>query len=169
MKADTIYALSSAYGKAGVAVFRISGPESKALLARLTGRAKWAPNRLEFARVLMADGAILDEAMCVFFKAPHSYTGEDGAEIHTHGSTAVVAAMYEALRAAEGRLAMPGEFTRRAFENGKLDLSRVRAVADLIDAETESQRAAALKNLDGEAARLYQKWRDELLESLAFC
>ncbi|MDR0367341.1 MAG: tRNA uridine-5-carboxymethylaminomethyl(34) synthesis GTPase MnmE, partial [Rickettsiales bacterium] len=169
MKADTIYALSSAPGKAGVAVFRISGPESGEMLVRLTRRKKLSPNRLEFARIFAADGLVLDEGMRVFFKAPHSYTGEDSAEIHTHGGIAVTGAMYEALRDAGGRLARPGEFTRRAFENGKLDLSRVRAAADLIDAETESQRIAALRNLDGEAARLYKKWREELLEALAFC
>jgi tRNA modification GTPase len=167
---DTIFALSSAYGKAGVAVFRISGPRAKHALEKLTGRKSFAPNMLFFARIKHPrTDAHIDDAMAVFMKAPKSFTGEDSAEIHTHGGAAVIAAMYDALGSVKGaRLATPGEFTRRAFENGKLDLAGVEGVADLIDSETEAQRRAALKRFDGATAKMYKDWRTRLLEILSF-
>ncbi|MDR3126681.1 MAG: tRNA uridine-5-carboxymethylaminomethyl(34) synthesis GTPase MnmE [Rickettsiales bacterium] len=164
----TIFALSSAPGAAGVALFRISGPGAKAALSRLTGRKSFRPNEMFFTKV--KDGAeVIDAATAVFFRAPRSYTGEDSAEIITHGSAAVASAMYAAMGRIPGlRLARPGEFTRRAFENGKLDLAEVGAVADLIAAQTEAERRRALSVIDGGAARKYAGLRAELAEILAF-
>jgi tRNA modification GTPase len=166
---DTIFALGSAYGKAGVSVFRISGPGAEDILRKLARGKKFKPREMAFAKIYSKGGELIDSAMAAFFKAPHSYTGEDTAELFTHGSTAVIDAMYKALGEFKGaRIAEPGEFTKRAFLNGKLDLAQVEAVADLIDAQTEAQRRQALRGLDGESSRLYEKWRGELVQILAY-
>ncbi|MGH6982238.1 MAG: tRNA uridine-5-carboxymethylaminomethyl(34) synthesis GTPase MnmE, partial [Stellaceae bacterium] len=113
-------------------------------------------------------GDIVDDGVAIYFPAPHSYTGEDVAEFHVHGSRAVIAALLEILGRREGfRLAEPGEFTRRAFENGKLDLTEAEAVADLVDAETAAQRRQALRQLDGVLGALYEDWRARLMRALA--
>ncbi len=115
-----------------------------------------------------SDGAILDEALVLFFPAPRSETGEDVVELHTHGGRAVVAAVLAELGKIEGlRMAEPGEFARRAFENGKLDLVGIEGLADLISAETEAQRAQAVRQAAGEQSRLYEGWRQDLLQALA--
>ena len=166
---DTIFALSSAYGKAGVSVFRISGPKAEEILKILAGGKEFKPREIALTKISDQRGAHIDSAMAVLFKAPNSYTGEDVAEIYTHGSIAVIDAAYRALGEFDGaRIAEPGEFTKRAFLNGKLDLNQVEAVADLIDAETEAQRRLALCGLEGEQAKLYGKWRDELVRILAY-
>ncbi|MGE5566641.1 MAG: tRNA uridine-5-carboxymethylaminomethyl(34) synthesis GTPase MnmE [Parcubacteria group bacterium] len=163
---DTIFAPATAPGRAALAVVRLSGPRSGAALQALAGRLP--PARRATVRVLRGrDGAVIDEAMVLWFPAPASYTGEDCAEISVHGGPAVVEALIEALAALGLRLAEPGEFTRRAFQNGKLDLAQAEAVADLIDAETQNQAKQALAQLGGSLSRRYDAWRDILIEALA--
>lgn len=170
--ADTIYALSSAPGRAGVAVVRLSGPGAGPALEALAGRL---PPPRQAARALLRGapsdngaGEILDDALVLWFPGPASFTGEDVAEFHIHGGRAVLAALFAALRARPGlRLAEPGEFSRRAFANAKLDLTQAEAIADLIDAETEAQRRQGLAQMQGELGRLYEAWRQDLLRALA--
>jgi tRNA modification GTPase len=165
---DTIFALSSGPGRAGVAVFRLSGPQARTALKVLAG-ALPAPRRAAL-RVLRdpADGTEIDRGLILWLPGPQSFTGEDMGELHVHGSRAVAAALTAALAALEGlRLAEPGEFARRAFENGRLDLTAAEGLADLIDAETEAQRRQAVRQLEGAAGRLYDGWRDRLMRALA--
>lgn len=165
---DTIFALATSPGRAGVAMLRLSGPAAGATLRAFAGEIP--PPRL--ARHVRfrhpADGEIIDEGLALFFPAPASFTGEDVAEFHVHGSRAVIAALVELLSRRPGlRLAEPGEFTRRAFENGKLDLTAAEGLADLVAAETAAQRRQALRQLAGELGRLYEDWRARLLRALA--
>lgn len=169
MTTNTIFALATGAGRAGVAVIRVSGPDAGDALRRLTGRALPAP-RLA-ARVRFSDpvsGQALDDGLCLWFPAPASFTGEDVAECHIHGGRASIAAMIDALGNLPGlRLAEPGEFSRRAFENDKLDLTAIEGLADLVDAETEAQRRQALRQLDGELGAVYERWRERLVQTLA--
>jgi len=138
--------------------------------AALTALAGEAPRPREATlRTLRrpSDRMALDQALLLWFPGPASVTGEDCAELHLHGGQAVVEGVSEALLGLGLRLAEPGEFTRRAFENGKLDLTQAEAVADLVDAETESQRRQALAQLDGALARRHDAWRGGLIEVLA--
>lgn len=162
---DTIYAPATAAGRAAVAVIRVSGPRSGYTVRLLTGDLP--KPRQASLRTLRHDGVALDDALVLWFKGPASYTGEDAAEFHVHGGRAVVEAVLSALSAQGLRLAEPGEFTRRAFHNGKLDLAQAEAVADLIDAETEGQRKQALGQLGGALGRRYDAWRDMLVHALA--
>jgi tRNA modification GTPase len=163
---DTIFAPATAAGRAAVAVVRLSGPGTRAAVTALAGRATRA--RTASLRTLKdADGREIDQALVLWFPAPGSYTGEDAAELQVHGGPAVVEALVGALSALGLRLAEPGEFTRRAFENGKLDLAQAEGVADLIDAETESQRRQALEQLGGRLSQVQARWRDLLTEALA--
>ena len=162
---DTIFALATAAGRAAVAVVRISGPQSHDIVTALCGRSP-AP-RQAVVRKLRYGGVALDEALVLRFEAPGSYTGEDSAEFHVHGGRAVVEALLKALAELGARLAEPGEFTRRAFENGKLDLAQAEGVADLIDSETEAQRRQALGQVGGALSRRYDRWRDLLVQALA--
>lgn len=167
---DTIYALSSAAGRAGVAVIRLSGPGAGGALHALTGRAPGEPRKAELRRLRRpGDGAVLDRALALFFASPESFTGDDVVELHVHGGRAVVASVLDVLGEVSGlRAALPGEFTRRAFENGKLDLTEVEGLADLIDAETEAQRRQALRQMEGALGRLYEDWRARLMRLLAY-
>ncbi|MCL2439278.1 MAG: tRNA uridine-5-carboxymethylaminomethyl(34) synthesis GTPase MnmE [Alphaproteobacteria bacterium] len=167
---DTIFALSSAPGKAGVAVFRLSGKHSFAALSALTVRKNHKHAHAFFSRLYNPKSKeLIDEAVCVFFAAPNSFTGEDVVEISTHGGTAITAAMYDALSKIPNlRMADPGEFTRRSFSNGKMDFDKVVATSALIDSQTEAQRKAALERMDGSAAKLYKSWRSTLVEVLSF-
>lgn len=162
---DTIFALASAQGKAGVAVIRVSGPLALEAGARLCGRD--LPARGTGLRILRdAAGGQLDEALVLSFTAPNSFTGENVVEFQTHGSTAVVSAVLDALRGIDGlRMAEPGEFTRRALENGNLDLAQVEGLADLIDAETEAQRKQAQVILAGGLGKLAEDWREKLIRA----
>jgi tRNA modification GTPase len=166
--ADTIFAPATASGRAGIAVIRLSGPAAAAALAALSCPVP-PPRRAMRARFAdRATGEAIDDGLALFFPGPASVTGEDVAELHLHGSRAVVEAIIGILSAQPGlRLAEPGEFTRRAFENGKLDLTASEAVADLVAAETAAQRRQALRQLDGELGRLYDDWRDRLLRAAA--
>ena len=162
---ETIFALATAAGRAAVAVVRVSGPATREVVAALAGKVP--PPRQAGLRRLKHDGVALDEALVLFFQGPASYTGEDAAEFHVHGGRAVVEALLEALVALGLRLAEPGEFTRRAFENGKLDLAQAEGVADLIDAETEGQRKQALGQIGGALSQRYERWRELLVHALA--
>jgi tRNA modification GTPase len=162
---DTIFALATAAGRAAVAVVRVSGPGTLSIVEALCGRAP--KPRLAALRKLRHQGVELDEALVLRFEGPASYTGEDSAEFHVHGGRAVVEALLSALVELGLRLAEPGEFTRRAFENGKLDLAQAEGVADLIDAETEAQRKQALGQVGGALSQRYDHWRDLLVQSLA--
>nr|WP_255636172.1 tRNA uridine-5-carboxymethylaminomethyl(34) synthesis GTPase MnmE [Azospirillum sp. 412522] len=165
----TIYALATVPGRSGVAVVRISGSEAGSALAALTGRALPEPRRAVLTKLRdPKTGDALDDALVLRFTAPASFTGEDVVELHLHGGRAVVTGVIEALATLPGlRLAEPGEFTRRAFENGKLDLTEAEAVADLIDAETTTQRRQALRQMEGALGRLYDGWRERLTRALA--
>lgn len=169
MSFTTIYALATAPGRSGVAVVRISGPEAGSALAALTGRPLPAPRRAVLTKLRdPKTGDALDDALVLRFTAPASFTGEDVVELHLHGGRAVVTGVIEALATLPGlRLAEPGEFTRRAFENGKLDLTEAEAVADLIDAETTAQRRQALRQMEGALGKLYDGWRERLTRALA--
>jgi tRNA modification GTPase len=168
MASDTIFALASAAGRAGVAVLRISGPGAGAAIEALIGTIP--PPRLA-RRARFADpetGEVVDDGLALFFPGPRSFTGEDVAELHVHGSRAVIATLLEVLGRRPGlRVAEPGEFTRRSFENGKLDLTAAEGLADLVAAETAAQRRQALRQLDGALGRLYENWRERLLRALA--
>ncbi|MEA2783078.1 MAG: tRNA modification GTPase, partial [Rhodospirillaceae bacterium] len=163
----TIFALSSAPGRAAIAVLRVSGPAAADAIRRLTGREPPKP-RFAALRRIAESGELIDDALVLWFPGPASETGEDLAEFHLHGGRAVVTAGLEALSRVPGlRPAGPGEFTRQAFENGKLDLTAAEAIADLVDAETSAQRRQALRQADGALQLLYDGWRERLLQSLA--
>ena len=164
---DTIFALATAPGRAAVAIMRLSGPATGEALESLIGRTA-LPRRATLARLRDPTCNIaLDQALVLWFPGPASVTGEDCAELHLHGGAATVDAATRALLALGLRLAEPGEFTRRAFENGKLDLAQAEAVADLVDAETEGQRRQALAQLDGALSKRHASWRGVLIEALA--
>ena len=151
-----------------MAVVRVSGPAADAALRALTGRAPGPPRAARRARLRGGDGDTIDRGLVLWFPEPASFTGEDVAEFHVHGGTAVVAALVEALGALPGlRPAEPGEFSRRGFENGKLDLTQAEGLADLVNAETAAQRRQALRQLDGALGALYEDWRARLLRGLA--
>jgi tRNA modification GTPase len=161
---SSIFALASGPGRAGVAVVRVSGPLAEASLRALAG-ALPQPRRGTLRR-LTHRGAEIDHALLLWFPAPHSYTGEDVAEFHLHGGRAVREALFSALAELGLRPAEPGEFSRRAVENGKLDLTRAEAIADLVDAETPAQLRQALRQHDGVLADLYEGWRGRLIAAL---
>lgn len=165
---DTIYALSSGRPPVAVAVVRISGPRAGDALKALIGKIP-EPRRAMFARIRdPQSGEIIDEALALFFPGPKSETGEDTAEIQLHGGRAVIAALFAALAAMDGlRMALPGEFTRRSFENGKLDLTAVEGLADLIYADTDAQRRQALRQLQGLLGNRAEAWRRRLVEAQA--
>ncbi len=163
---DTIFAPATAPGRAAVAVVRLSGPASGAALQALGGKLPF-PRRASVRRLRTADGQVFDEALVLWMPGTENYTGEDSAELHLHGGPAVVEAAIEALAGLGLRLAEPGEFTRRAFQNGKLDLAQAEAVADLVDAETSAQARQALAQLEGGLSRRYDGWREILVEALA--
>jgi len=163
---DTIFAPATAAGRAAVAVVRLSGPQSGRAVKALAGRTP-RPREAAVRLLRASDGTPIDQALVLWFEGPASYTGEDCAEFHVHGGPAVVASLLEVLADLGLRLAEPGEFTRRAFENGKLDLAQAEGVADLIEAETEAQRRQALDQLGGALGQAQARWRDQLIEALA--
>lgn len=168
MDGDTIYAFATAPGRAGVALLRLSGPHAGAALRALAGRLPTSRHALVTRFRDPRSGELIDRGLALFFPAPRSLTGEDVAEIHVHGGRAVASALLEALAAQPGlRLAEPGEFSRRAFLNGKLDLTEAEGIADLVAAETAAQRRQALRQMAGEAGRLYESWRTRLLRAQA--
>ena len=160
--------MSSSAGRAGVAVLRVSGPAAGPVLEALTGRLP-EPRRATLVRVQDPESReTIDRGLVLFFPGPSSFSGEDMAEFHVHGGRAVLARLLRTLSTFPGlRPAEAGEFTRRAFENGKLDLSAVEGLVDLIDAETEAQRRQALRQMEGALGRLAEAWRERLLRILA--
>jgi tRNA modification GTPase len=166
--ADTIFALSSGRPPAAIAVVRVSGPQAGEALRALIGKIP-APRQAALARVRdPASGEMIDEALALWFPGPRSETGEDTAELQLHGGRAVIAAVLAALGQVKGcRPAEAGEFTRRAFENGQLDLTRVEGLADLIGADTEAQRRQAFRQMKGMLGDRAEDWRTRLIEALA--
>jgi tRNA modification GTPase len=163
----TIFAPATAPGRAGVSLIRISGPEAGAALRWLAGSLPEA--RRASLRRLRDGEDLLDTALVLWFPAPSSFTGEDVVELHLHGGRAVLSGMLEALAKRPGlRPAEPGEFTRRAFDHGRLDLTSVEGMADLVAAETAAQRRLALRQMEGGLARLYDGWRERLVEAMAY-
>lgn len=171
MSDKTIYALSTVLGKSGVAVIRISG--SKAFdVVRLMTSLKTDEIKLRYAYFVklkdIAGQQILDKCLLLYFKAPNSFTGEDIIELHTHGSRAVISAVLNNLsRIPDFRMAEPGEFSKRAFYNQKMDLTEAEGLADLIDAETEAQQKYALRQMEGNLKNLYEDWREKLVNIMA--
>ena len=165
---DTIFALSSGRPPAAIAVIRISGPHAGSALRALTGRMP-APRRASLVRVRDPQNEeIIDEGLALWFPGPHSETGEDIAELQVHGGRAVIAATLSALGKLPGlRAAEAGEFTRRAFENGRMDLTAVEGLADLVAAETQAQRRQALHQLKGLLGHRAETWRQQLIDALA--
>ncbi|MCY4289261.1 MAG: tRNA uridine-5-carboxymethylaminomethyl(34) synthesis GTPase MnmE [Aestuariivita sp.] len=163
---ETIFALATAAGKSGVAIIRISGPAATTVERVIRG--KLPSVRSAKLRTLVDGTEIIDQAVVLNFEGPQSFTGEDMVELHCHGSVAVIAKLYQVLGERCGfRVARAGEFTRRALENGRLDLTQVEGLADLIDAETEAQRRQAQRVMDGELGRLTATWRKELVTASA--
>jgi tRNA modification GTPase len=163
---DTVFALASGAGRAAIAVLRISGPDSGPVLTVLCGSLP-LPRRAVVRALRDADHGLLDRAMVLWLPSPESYTGEDSAELHLHAGRAVIDAVASALTGLGLRPAEPGEFTRRAFLNGKMDLVSAEAVHDLVAAETDAQRRQALRQLDGVLGDLYRDWSDRLRGALA--
>lgn len=164
---ETIFALSSAPGRAGVSVLRLSGPQAGEALRDLTGRSLPAPRVASLRSILDAEGEVIDKPLVLWFPAPKSFTGEDCAEIHVHGSVAILEAVAQRLTELGLRQAKPGEFTRRAVEHGKMDLTEAEGLADLIDARTEGQRVQALSNMGGALRETYERWQSLILDGLA--
>jgi tRNA modification GTPase len=163
---QTIFALATPPGRGAIAIIRLSGPLTRLALEAL-GATALKPRMAHLRRLLTASGEVFDEALCLWFPAPASFTGDDCAELHLHGGPAVVAACVEALIAQGLEPAAPGAFSRRAFENGRLDLTQAEAIADLVDAEGEAQRRQALGQLGGALAERYAGFRRDLLAALA--
>jgi tRNA modification GTPase len=163
---DTIFALSTAPGRAGVAVMRLSGPSAAAAALSLSG-ARSLPPRRATLRTLRKDQEVIDEALILYFPAPNSFTGEDVVELQCHGSHAVIESISDALLGLGLRQARAGEFTRRAVENGRMDLTEAEGLMDLIDAQTAGQRRQALRQMDGFLRETYESWRTRLLDALA--
>lgn len=166
---EPIHALSSGSLPAGVAVIRLSGARAFDLVRRLTGGRELPPPRTAMLRSIVDPNLqqVLDHALVILFPGPASFTGEDVAEIHCHGSPAIVSAVLAALGKLGSRLAEPGEFTRRAFLHGRMDLTQAEALSDLIVAETEAQRDLALSNSGGRLRAQADKWREDLIHILA--
>ena len=164
---DIIFALSSAPGRAGVSVFRVSGDGAMGVVESLTQAPCPAPRYASLRKLYNKDKTLIDEALVLWMPGPKSFTGEDCAEFQCHGSPAVIEAMASALSQTGARQAEAGEFTRRAFENGRMDLTEAEGLADLIDAETEGQRKQALRQMQGGLRGVYESWREILLDALA--
>ena len=166
----TIYALSTGPGVSGVAIIRISGPEVSKVIEKLTGK-KTPPARIATLRKINNTNTseLIDEGIIIWFPGPESYTGEDMAELHVHGGKAVVLAVQEAISNIENcRLAEPGEFTKLAFQNGKINLLKAESIADLISAETEIQRKQAVRIMNGTSSKKFNELREKLLKILSF-
>jgi tRNA modification GTPase len=162
----TIFAPMTLAGRSAVSAIRLSGPDAGEILAALSGRLP-PPRRASLRRLRDAAGETLDRAMVIWMPGPHSYTGEDAAELHLHGGRAVLEAVADSLTAAGAAFAEPGEFSRRAFLNGRLDLLQAEAISDLVEAETAGQRRQALRQLVGGLGLIYADWSERLATVLA--
>ena len=164
---DTIFALATPPGRGAIAILRLSGPACAPTLRTLTGGALPEPRRASLRVLRGTDGEPVDQGVVIWSPAPASYTGEDTAELHLHGGVAVVSAMADLLAGQGLRPAEAGEFTRRAFAHGRVDLTQAEAIADLVEAETQTQRRQALAQLGGALTARYEDWRKSILEILA--
>ena len=166
----TIYALSSGPGISGVSIIRVSGPDTKKVINMLTGREIPSPRMATLRKINNINTSeLIDEGIIIWFPGPESYTGEDMAEFHVHGGKAVVLAVQEAISNIENcKLAEPGEFTKLAFQNGKINLLKAESIADLISAETEIQRKQAVKIMKGKSSQKFNQLREKLLKTLSF-
>ena len=166
----TIYALSTGPGLSGVAIIRISGPNTAEILKLLTNRSKLKPRMATLLKINNINTSeLIDEGIIIWFPSPHSYTGEDMAEIHVHGGKAVILAVQNEISKIKNcRLAEPGEFTKLAFQNGKINLLKAESIADLISAETEIQRLQAVKIMKGKSSQKFNELREKLLKLLSF-
>ena len=165
----TIYALSTGPGISGIAIIRVSGKKTEEVIKKLTG-SKLPQPRVATLKKFNKNGGkeLIDEGVVIWFPAPNSYTGEDLAEFHVHGSRAVIKAMHLAIsKIKDCRLAEPGEFTKKAFQNGRINLLKAESIADLISAETEIQRNQALKIMSGQSSEKFISWRKKLLKILS--
>jgi len=167
LRRDTICALASGPPPAAISILRVSGPGVGGVVAAVLSRASLIPRSATLTDVFGPSGNLIDTGLATYMPGPASYTGEDTLEISLHGGRMITELALKSVMAAGARLAEPGEFTRRAFEAGKLDLTRAEAVADLIDAESEAQLAQALKQMDGALETLYATWRADLTKCLA--
>lgn len=167
MNGDTIFALSSGHGKSGVAVIRISGDNLGQMAEKFIGRTA-TPRRAYFANLTDANGDLIDQCLIIYFAAPNSFTGTDVIEIQCHGADAVIKKIFEYLTSLGARMARPGEFSRRAFDNGKMDLADVDGLAALLDAKTDMQRKWALRSLSGGDSKKYQSWRHDMIDISAY-
>jgi tRNA modification GTPase len=159
---DAIAAIATAPGRAGIGVVRVSGPRLERFSTGLLGR--FPPPRLATRATFRdAAGAAIDDGLALYFPAPHSYTGEDVLELHGHGGPVVLQMVLRRCLELGARLAEPGEFTRRAFLNDKLDLAQAEAVADVIDAATEAAARCAVRSLQGEFSRAVHALVDDLI------
>ncbi|KAG2736165.1 hypothetical protein G9P44_000255 [Scheffersomyces stipitis] len=172
----TIYALSTKLGRAAIGVIRVSGPESKYVFNKLTNTKTQPKHRVASVRKLYSpkSGILLDEALTLFFKSPNTYTGEDLLELHLHGGTAIIKSVLAAIKELHDpkkginiRYAENGEFSSRAFVNGRFDLTEIEGIRDMIDAETETQRIASLSSLTGNTKELFSQWRAGILNNIA--
>ena len=166
----TIYALSTGPGVSGVAIIRISGPEASVVIKSLTGKEIPRPRVASLRKINNINTSeLIDEGIIIWFPGPESYTGEDMAEIHVHGGKAVVLSVQNEISKVENcRLAEPGEFTKLAFQNGKINLLKAESIADLISAETEIQRLQAVKIMRGKSSQKFNGLREKLLKVLSF-
>ena len=163
----TIYALSSGPGIAGISVIRISGLNTKKVIMKLTNKPLPLPRTAQKRKFYNINNLLVDEGILLWFPAPNSYTGEDLAEFHVHGSIAVVDEIKKTISKIEDcRLAQPGEFTKIAFQNGKLDLLKAEGIADLISSETEIQRQQAIKIMEGRSSKIFENLRHILIKVL---
>ena len=168
MNNETIFALSSAPGKSGVAVVRISGEDLSKLFTRIINKKKFESRHAYFTNLCDDNGDLIDQCIAIYFNAPHSFTGEDIIEIHSHGSPAVINKIFDFLRVHGARIATRGEFSRRAFYNNKMDLTDVDGLIALLNAQTDKQRASALKSLTGNDSKIYNDWRESMIEISAY-
>jgi len=166
----TIYALSTGPGISGVAIIRISGPEASLVIRSLTGKQIPKPRMATLRKINNTNTSeLIDEGIIIWFPGPESYTGEDMAEIHIHGGKAVIQAVHSSISKLKNcRLAEPGEFTKLAFQNGKINLLKAESIADLISAETEIQRVQAVKIMEGKSSDKFNQLREKLLKTLSF-
>ena len=166
----TIYALSSGPGISGVAVIRVSGKETSKVIKLITNADLPVPRVATLRKMNNINtNELIDEGLIIWFPGPESYTGEDLAEFHVHGSRAVVVALHETISKIENcRLAEPGEFTKRAFQNGKINLLKAESIGDLISSETEIQRKQAIKIMNGNSSDKFNSWREKLLKILSY-
>lgn len=165
---ETIFALSSGHGKSGVAVIRISGTNLGQTFSKFINKKDFFARRAYFTNLKDSENYLIDQVICIYFQAPHSFTGEDIIEIHSHGAPAVIEKIFSYLTELGFRMATPGEFSRRAFYNNKMDLADIDGLAALLDAQTDKQRQNALKSMLGTDSKIYEAWRNQMIEISAY-